>query len=370
MGSIASRTPTDVRIWEEPYRGSFGDLSSLLLPGVERMRRTVRGQSLAPPIHHLTGLTPVESGFGSSTFSMPVTPWLQSTVPGLMTGGILAFLADGPLGTAIMTVLPPLTYMTTSDLSLSFLQPATLDSGLLSGRARLIHSGKSVALSEVSIEDGQGRQLAHGTSRGFLLKVPEAPKVDPPSGERPAYPTPDPYQRRPVVGAPFTQEQWNRMSGMEALRLCIDASQPPPIYHLTGLRPTQASEGDCTFVLPASPWLASPSPVLYGGAIALLADAALSGAFMTVNPPGGSFASLDLKVNYLRPVIPDGGLLTGRGNLVHRGRSMAFATAELTNEDGKRIALASSSAMLLPGRAWSDIARVTDREMPSPEDRP
>src|SRR6185312_10833791 len=115
-------------------------------------RRTVRGQSLPPPIHHLTGLTPVDSDFGSSTFSMPVTPWLQSTVPGLMTGGILAFLADGPLGTAIMTVLPPLTYMTTSDLTLSFLQPATLESGTLTGRARLIHSGKSVGLSEVSIE--------------------------------------------------------------------------------------------------------------------------------------------------------------------------------------------------------------------------
>ena len=320
---------TEVRVWEEPVRGSYGDLSSLLLPGVERMRLTSRGQNTPPPIHHLTGLTPVEAGFGSSTFRMPATPWLQTTVPGLMVGGVIAFLADGPLGTAIVTVLPPLAYMTTSDLSLSFLQPGTLDSGTLIGRARLIHGGRSVALSEVTIEDSLGRHIAHGTSRGFILTAPGAPQaVD--AGPRPHYTTPDPYLR-PVAGVPFSYEEWDRMTGLEVLQLCIEGEHPPPIYHLTGLRPTQAEEGSCTFVLPASPWLASPAPVLYGGAIALLADAALSCAVMTINPAGGSFAPLDLKVSYLRPVVPDGSLMTARATLVHRGRSMAVATAELSN---------------------------------------
>ena len=303
MGSTDSEV--EVRVWEEPVRGSYGDLSSLGLPGVERMRLTTKGQTAPPPIHHLTGLTPVEAGFGSSTFSMPVTPWLQTTVPGLISGGVIAFLADGPLGTAIMTVLPPLGYMTTSDLSLSFLQPGTMESGTLVGRARLIHGGKSVALSEVTIEDGLGRHLAHGTSRGFLLTAPGAPPLSGPAS-RPSYSTPDPYLRVPVAGAPLPQEVWNRTSGLEALRGCInEPDAAPPIYHLTGLRPIEALEGRCTFVLPASPWLASPQPLLYGGAIALLADAALSGAVMTINPAGGSFAPLDLKVNFLRPVLPD-----------------------------------------------------------------
>jgi uncharacterized protein (TIGR00369 family) len=329
------------------------------------MRTFIRGGSTPPPTHYLTGLIPVEAGFGSSTFRMPVTPWLQTTVPGLISGGIIAFLADGPLGTAIMTVLPPLSFMTTSDLSLSFLRPATLESGTLVGRARLIHGGKSVALSEVNIEDGQGRHLAHGTSRGFLLTVPDAPE----SQEReptPIYATPDPY-RRPVEGAPLPQEMWDRTSGLDMLRECVNRSvTAPPIYHLTGLHPTEAAEGSCTFALPASTWLASPAPVLYGGAIAMLADAATSGAVMSVMPAGASFATLDLKVNYLRPVLPDGGMMTARGTLVHRGRTMAVATAELFNDDGKRIALASSSAMLLPGRPWSEIAGIADREVPPP----
>jgi uncharacterized protein (TIGR00369 family) len=332
------------------------------------MRLSTRGLNIPPPIFHLTGLAPVEASFGTSTFSMPASPWLQTTVPGLLSGGVIAFLADGPLGTAIMTVLPPLAYMTTSDLSLSFLQPANIESGTLVGRARLIHGGRSVALSEVTIVDGSGRLLAHGTSRGFLLTAPGvvAPAEKSDADKLPTYPTPDPHLRRPVAGGPIPQEDWDRLTGLEAMRRCIDRRASPPIYHLTGLRPTDAAEGSCTFVMPASPWLASPQPVLYGGAIALLADAALSCAIMTINPAGGSFASLDLKVNYLRPVLPDGGLMTARATVVHRGRSMAVATAELFNDDGKRIALASSSAMLLPGRPWSEVAGFSDRDVPAP----
>lgn len=364
--TVSIDSDTEVRVWEEPVRGSFGDPYALSLPGIERMRVSTRGQGPKPPIHHLTGLTPVEAGFGSSTFRMPITPWLQTTVPGVMVGGVIAFLADGPLGTAIMTMLPPLAYMTTSDISLSFLQPATIESGMLVGRARLIHGGRSVALSEVTIEDGLGRHLAHGTSRGFLLTVPSAPSEPMEMEPQPVFATPDPYLR-PVAGAPFSQQDWDRLSGLEVLRLCIeDRKYAPPIYHLTGMHPTAAEEGTSTFAMPASPWLASPQPVLYGGAIAMLADAALSCAVMTINPPGSSFAPLDLKVNYLRPVLPDGGLMTARATLVHRGRTMAVATAELTNEDGKRIALASSSVMLLPGRPWSDIGGAVDRTVPDP----
>jgi uncharacterized protein (TIGR00369 family) len=355
---------TETPIWEEPVRGVFGDLSTLALPGVERMRRTTRGGFVPPPIHHLTGLTPTESGLGTSTFTMPATPWLQTTVPGLITGGVLALLADGPLGTAIITVLPPLGHMTTSDLSLSFLRPATLDSGTLIGSARVIHGGRSVALSEVSITDGQGRHLAHGTSRGFVLTAPGVPEAE--ERERPTYETPDPYQRRPVLGEPISHEEWSRISGLEALRRCIAFEAVPPIYHLTGMHPVEAGEGHCTFAMPASPWLCSPQPVLYGGAIAMLADAALSTAVMTTIPAASSFASLDLKVNYLRPVTPDGSMLHAQARLVHRGRTLVLAEADIVNEDGRKVAVASSSAIVL-NRPWSELATVADREITGSE---
>lgn len=335
----------------------------LSLSGLDRMRRTVRGGAGRPPIHHLTGLVPTESGFGTSTFAMPASPWLQTTVPGLMTGGVLAFLADGPLGTAIMTVLPPLTYMTTSDLSLSFLRPATVESQTLIARGRVIHGSRSVALSEVSIDDAQGHHLAHGTSRGFLLSAAGTPPYEPDRSAPIEHATPDPYLRRPVAGAPIDADRWTSTSGLEALRGCIAFENVPPVYHLTGMRPTEASDGRCTFVMPASPWMCSPQPVLYGGAIAWLADAALSCAVMTTIPAGSSFAPLDLKVNFVRPVVPDGTLLTAQAWLVHRGRSMALASAEIFNSDGKKVAVAGSSAMVL-NRPWSELTEAAELASP------
>jgi uncharacterized protein (TIGR00369 family) len=355
---------TEVRIWEEPVRGVFGDLSTLALSGVDRMRRTNGRRFVPPPIHHLTGLTPTESSLGTSTFTMPASPWLQTTVPDLMPGGALAFLADGPLGTAIITLLPPLGYMTTSDLSLSFLRPATVDSGTLIGRARVIHGGRSVALSEVTIEDSQGRYLAHGTSRGFVLTAPGAPEAE--AREAVHHDTPDPYLRRPVAGSPIAPERWERITGLEAMRGCIAFETVPPIYHLTGLHPVEAGEGTCTFAMPASPWLCSPQRVLYGGAIALMADAALSSAVMTTVPAGWSFASLDLKVSYLRPVAPDGRMLRGRAKLVHRGRTMALAEVEVFNEDDKKVAVGTSSSILI-NRPWSELTSAADGEIANPD---
>src|SRR5260221_12961365 len=102
---------TEVRVWEAPVRGSFGDPYALSLPGIERMRLSTRGQGPKPPIHHLTGLIPVEAGLGSSTLRLPLTPWLQTTVPGVMGEGGIPFPSDGPLGAAIVTI-PPRTWTT------------------------------------------------------------------------------------------------------------------------------------------------------------------------------------------------------------------------------------------------------------------
>ena len=55
----------------------------------------------------------------------------------------------------------------------------------------------------------------------------------------------------------------------------------------------------------------------------------------------------------LRPVPPDGRDLTARAEVVHRGRSIAIAGAEVTNAEGKRVLLATGSVMYLPGRPAS-----------------
>jgi uncharacterized protein (TIGR00369 family) len=170
--------------------------------------------------------------------------------------------------------------------------------------------------------------------------------------------SPDPYER-PAAGEVLPQEVWDRMSGLEVLEAQVAGELPrPPVSHLFGLAPIEVDEGRATFVLPATEWLCSPLHTVEGGVIAMLADAALASAIQTTVPAGAALAMVDLKVNFLRPARPDGRDLVARGTVIHRGRTVSVANAEVRNADDKPVALATGSAMILEGRPAS-LAWVT-----------
>src|SRR5436309_15631527 len=166
-------------IWRAPARGGSADISFIGLDGMDRLRASIRRRAPAPPIHHLSGLQPTDGGPGFAVFSMPASAWWQ-TPAGAFSPGTLAFLADAPLGAAISTALPPGEVLTTSELTMNYLRPASVESERLVARGRLIQAGRSLGLSEVTIEDGRGRMLAHGTTRCFLFQ-PITPVPDPPA---------------------------------------------------------------------------------------------------------------------------------------------------------------------------------------------
>lgn len=353
MADTAERTWIEPAIWLEPPRGGHFDPRVFGLSGLDQLRSLFKGLGLPPPIAHLTGMFIGEVEPGAVTFTMPATGWLVSP-PGYIQLGVLAMMADGSLGCSIQTTLPPATPYTTSDLSMSFLRPVVADGKVLVSKGRVINTGRSLALSDVEIADETGRLLAHGTSRCFVLDqidpVPDPSEVEP--VELPTYDTPDPYLR-PVAGGPVPQEAWDRLTGLEVMKALAGGELPaPPISHLTGLRPTEMAEGSATFTLPTSPWLTSPLGTVQGGATALLADTVLATAVQTTLPQRSVYAPLDLKVSYLRPVFADGRDLVGTATVVHRGRTLAVANAEIFNADGKKVAVAAGTALIRENQPW------------------
>jgi uncharacterized protein (TIGR00369 family) len=336
-------------IWQEEPRGDFPDPSKFFgLTGVEQMRTFLTLGGPRPPISYLTGMRPTEVGVGSSVFVMPVTKWLLSP-QGLLSIGVVALVADASLGCAVQTTLPAATPYTTAELSLNMLRPLTADD-VLTARGRIVHGGKSVALSEVFVTDSVGRLIAHGSSRCYILPTFD-PAPDPPDDltpwEEPEYPTPHPYER-PADGGVLSHEVWATHSGLEIMKKHLADELPrPPLHYLTGLRPVAAEEGSATFVLPATLWLCPPHGQVLGGAVAMVADAAIAAAVQTTVPAGGGYASLDLKVYFTRPVPADGQDLTAEARVVNRGRKVAVATSEVTNAAGKRVAVASGSVLLV-----------------------
>ncbi len=356
IGSTSVDSADDIAPWREPVRGGYPDPGLLGLPGVEQLRAFLSDGAPRPPISHLTGMAPTEVGLGTATFSMPASRWLLSP-QGLISIGTLAMLADGPLGCAVQSALPVATGYATSELSLRLLRPARAG-GTLIARGSLVYGGRSVALSGVQILDEHGRLVADGSSMCFVRPsgggVP-APAASEPEAERaPATGATgareDPYERS-EFGEVLGQEVWERMSGLEVLEAQLGGDLPyPPLHFLTGLHPVEVAAGEAVFALPCHEWLCSPLGTVEGGAIAMVADSALVSAIQTTAPTGAALAAVDLKVNFLRPVLPDGRELRAHGRVRHSGRTIAIAEAEVINADGKPVALATGSAMVLAGR--------------------
>ena len=342
--------PLDTAPWQEPVRGGYFDASLVSRSGVEQLRALLESGT-APPIGHLLGMELTDVGLAGATFSMPATRWLLSP-QGVISVGTLAILADGPLGCAVHSALPAETAYATSELSLRLLRPARAE-GTLVARGRLVHAGRSLALSSVQIVDGRGRLLADGSSLCFVRKLrgtPAPPPAPPRAEPGAAAQSPDPYER-PELGGVVDQEAWERLSGLEVLEAMLAGELPlPPIHYLTGVGLTEVGSGEATFTMPCHEWLCSPLGTVEGGTIAMLADCALVSAIQTTAPPGAAVAAIDLKVNFLRPVLPDGRDLVARGRVRHAGRTISIAEADVLNADGKAVAVATGSAMLLPGR--------------------
>jgi uncharacterized protein (TIGR00369 family) len=157
------------------------------------------------------------------------------------------------------------------------------------------------------------------------------------------------------------------MTGLEMFHELIKGEIPPgPFALLFGIRTREAEEGRATTTMLASEWLNSPARAIYGGVLVVLADAAMSAAVATTMPAGSSFATLDVKVQFLRPGVADGRELVADAEVVHRGRSMAVTRATVRNSNGKPVILATGSSMIRPDRPWATLT-VADEPLPDDE---
>lgn len=332
-------------VWQEPVRGVWAFPALTRMTGIEQTRGFINGSLPAPPISRLTGLRPTDAGLTHATFALPVTRWLLNPI-GAVQPAAAALVSDAPLGASFAHSLPLGKACTTSELSISFLRPADLSAERLIAQADVIKAGSSTGLTQAHIFDASGRLLAHATSRMVVLDVPvlhDAPDPEPqPAAED------DPW-RRDAPGGVLPPEVWKSLSGREMLEGWLSGELPyPPVHHLTGAGPERGANGDVVWTMPAHEWLCSPGPFLYGGALAMLADSALVAAVMPDLEPGIQAHPMDLRLRFIRPVMPGSGTITARARVVHRGRALAVTQGVLSTADGREAVLAESSLMLRP----------------------
>jgi len=164
---------------------------------------------------------------------------------------------------------------------------------------------------------------------------------------------------RPVLSAATTFGRW--LNGTEAgvwrrVRLVggmedtttagrTDRFSEAPISALIGFKVEHAPDGRTLVALDAGPQHANPMGRVHGGVICALADAAMGTAYGRQLLAGEDFSTIELKVNFMRPVRT--GRIVATATIVQRGLRIGFLDCVIHNARGKLVATATSTCMTL-----------------------
>jgi uncharacterized protein (TIGR00369 family) len=132
-----------------------------------------------------------------------------------------------------------------------------------------------------------------------------------------------------------------------AKRVVAGEVQQAPIVALLGAKLMAIEPGKARFELTADERLANPMGTLHGGVLCDIADAAMGMAYGSTLEEGESFTTLELKINFLRPVWR--ATLVAEGSVVQRGRTAGLTECTITDERGRLVAKATSTCLTLRG---------------------
>ena len=124
------------------------------------------------------------------------------------------------------------------------------------------------------------------------------------------------------------------------------AAAPPPAAALIGMKMDKVERGRVVFSVVADEMHENPMGTMHGGIIATLVDSAMACAVFSMLPAGTAYTTLELKTNYVRPIVQTTGVVRAEGRVVHLGRSVATTEATVRDEHGTLYAHATSTCMI------------------------
>jgi len=122
---------------------------------------------------------------------------------------------------------------------------------------------------------------------------------------------------------------------------------PPPIAALIGFTVASVEPGRAVVEFEATPRHANPMGTLHGGVLCDIADAAMGMAYASRLDEGETFATLELKINFLKPVWT--GKLYAEGRVLNGGRTVGLVECDVRDVGGRLVAHATSTCMTLRG---------------------
>jgi uncharacterized protein (TIGR00369 family) len=121
-----------------------------------------------------------------------------------------------------------------------------------------------------------------------------------------------------------------------------------PVARLIGFEAKEVAGGRAMVTLAAGSQHANPMGTLHGGILCDIADAAMGMAFASTLAPEESFTTVELKINFFRPVWE--ARLRAEATVVQRGGTIGYTECNVLDEKNRLIAKAASTCLVLRGQ--------------------
>ncbi|MCO6389418.1 hotdog fold thioesterase [Aliihoeflea aestuarii] len=138
-------------------------------------------------------------------------------------------------------------------------------------------------------------------------------------------------------------------TGLELLRRVVEGEYPAPsIAARMNFGLVEVDEGRVVFQGMPGARHFNPLGSVHGGWAATVLDSALGCCIHTLLDKGEGYSTVEMKVNYLRPISDKTGVVTCEGKVVNKGRTLAVSEARMTDENGKLLAIGTETCAIFP----------------------
>ena len=142
-------------------------------------------------------------------------------------------------------------------------------------------------------------------------------------------------------------EQIAGKTGLEVMQAMLQGEIPyAAIAKTLDFLIVEVGDGSAIFQGTPGPQHFNPMGTVHGGWFATLLDSALGCAVHTRMPPGRAYTTAELSVNIVRALTPKVQRVRAIGRVIHCGRQLATADAQLVGPDGTLYAHATTTCLV------------------------
>jgi len=125
------------------------------------------------------------------------------------------------------------------------------------------------------------------------------------------------------------------ISGIDYLKAIKDGKiSPPPVANLVGYKILEVDDGYAAFGLAPAEYHYNPFATVHGGVLSTLLDTAMTASVLSTLPKGFSCTTIEIKVNFVKSVSAETGMLRCEARPVHIGKRLATVEGRLKDSHG------------------------------------